>query len=79
MTSLKSLLNLRPRVPLTGLHLQLIRCLSGNDAISPRIRNRNPMNLERMGIGYRPQGFPLERLERNYWNKLVLNTKSSIF
>ena len=46
-----------------------------NDLIAPRIRNRNPMNLERMGMGYKPKGFPMEREPRNYWNKLELSIK----
>lgn len=49
---------------------------SPNDAISPRIRNRNPMNLERMGVGYKPQGFPMEREPRNYWNRMFLSVKN---
>jgi len=31
------------------------------------------MNLERMCIGYKPGGFPLERLRRGYWNRLELS------
>ena len=36
---------------------------------------RNPMNLERMLIGYKPKGFPMERNKRAYWNRLDLGIK----
>jgi hypothetical protein len=48
------------------------RPLSANDQVTSHMRNRNPMNLERMRIGYKPTGFPLEKNNRNYWNKLEL-------
>lgn len=47
--------------------------MSENDRITSHVKNKNPMNLERMGIGYKPRGFPLERQNRNYWNRLELN------
>ena len=46
--------------------------LSSNDQVAMHIRNRNPMNLEKMRIGYQPTGFPLEKKNRCYWNKLEL-------
>ena len=45
---------------------------SKNDIVAPRIKNRNPMNLEMMRIGKKPRGFDLENKSRNYWNKLEL-------
>ena len=45
---------------------------SRNDEIAPRMRNRNPMNLEKMLIGKKPRGFDLENKSRNFWNKLEL-------
>jgi hypothetical protein len=45
---------------------------SANDRVATHILNRNPMNLEKMRIGRKPTGFPLERLDRSYWNKLDL-------
>ena len=44
--------------------------------VAPQIRNRNPMNLEKMTIGYKPSGFPMERRKRNYWNALDLSISS---
>ena len=44
-----------------------------NNNVAPQIRNRNPMNLEKMTIGYKPNGFPMERRNRNYWNALDLS------
>ena len=40
--------------------------------VKPMIKNRNPMNLEKMRIGFKPSGFPTERRKRNYWNSLDL-------
>merc|ERR1711872_202896 len=45
---------------------------SNNDIVAPRLQNRNPMNLERMRIGRKPEGFQLEKDTRKYWNKLTL-------
>jgi len=45
---------------------------SSNDEIAPRIRNRNPMNLEMMRIGRKPQGFQMDYNSRSYWNRLTL-------
>ena len=44
-----------------------------NNIVAPQIRNRNPMNLEKMTIGYKPSGYPMERRNRNYWNALDLS------
>ena len=38
--------------------------------------HRNPMNLERMLIGYKPKGFLMEKSKRNYWNRLDLSITS---
>ena len=45
---------------------------SNNNLVSPRVRNKNPMNLEKMLIGKKPRGFDLENKSRQYWNKLEL-------
>jgi hypothetical protein len=47
--------------------------LGPNDKVSPQMKNRNPMNLEKMRIGYKPVGFPTEDKKRNYWNALELS------
>ena len=46
---------------------------SANDRlVGSHLKNRNPMNLERMGIGFKPGGYSLELKSRRYWNKLDL-------
>ena len=50
---------------------------SQNNSISCRVRNRNPMNLEKMLIGKKPRGFDLENKSRQYWNKLELEISGS--
>ena len=47
--------------------------LGDNDRVATHVRNRNPMNLERMRIAPKPCGFPLERTDRGYWNRLDLS------
>ncbi len=46
---------------------------SDNDRVATHLRNRNPMNLERMRIARKPSGFPLERRDREFWNRLDLS------
>ena len=45
---------------------------SANPPLKPMIKNRNPMNLEKMRIGFKPCGFPTEKRRRSYWNSLDL-------
>ena len=45
---------------------------SNNNVVGPRVRNKNPMNLEKMLIGKKPRGFDMENKTRQYWNKLEL-------
>ncbi|KYB27088.1 large ribosomal subunit protein uL18m [Tribolium castaneum] len=45
---------------------------SANLPISENFVNRNPRNLERMRIGYKPDGYHLEKPGRCYWHKLNL-------
>ncbi len=47
--------------------------LSDNDRVATHVRNRNPMNLERMRIARKPSGFSVERRDREYWNRLDLS------
>ena len=44
-----------------------------NDLVAPIIRNRNPMNLEKMRIGLKPRGFYADKGEKRYWNALELS------
>lgn len=51
---------------------QITRCLSNacpNGNISPILTNRNPRNLEKLRIGYKPDGFHVERPGRKFWHK----------
>ncbi|XP_072379039.1 large ribosomal subunit protein uL18m [Diabrotica undecimpunctata] len=41
--------------------------------ISPIITNRNPRNLERLRIGYKPDGYHLDAPGKRYWHKLLIN------
>merc|ERR1719499_315843 len=50
---------------------------SNNDIVAPRVRNKNPMNLEKMLIGKKPRGWDLENRSRNYWNKLELEISNN--
>ena len=43
-----------------------------NNTVGPRVRNKNPLNLEKMLIGKKPRGFDMENKTRQYWNKLEL-------
>ncbi|KAL7735051.1 hypothetical protein ACLKA6_016962 [Drosophila palustris] len=36
--------------------------------------NRNPRNLERLRIAYKPSGYHLEKPGRSYWHTLEINT-----
>lgn len=49
----------------------------GGGNFAPRIRNRNPLNLEKMLIAPKPRGFQLDKFCPTYWNKLSISTKSS--
>lgn len=43
--------------------------LKNNEIIPNVINNRNPRNLERMRIAYKPAGYHLERKGRDFWHK----------
>ena len=45
--------------------------------VAPRMKNRNPMNLEKMLIGAKPEGWSLEKKPRRYWNKLELEISNA--
>ena len=52
-------------------------CTGKNDAVAPVIKNRNPMNLEKMRIGFKPKGFGADRAKKEYWNALELSITSN--
>ena len=66
---------------LTTLRPYFTRCSStsssGNDTVAPTLRNRNPMNLEKMRIGYKPTGFLADKRNREHWNALELSITGS--
>jgi len=39
--------------------------------VSPAFYNRNPRNLERLRIAYKPSGYHLEAPGREFWHKYV--------
>lgn len=43
--------------------------LPKNDHISPIFTNRNPRNLEKLRIGYKPDGYHLEKPGKCFWHK----------
>nr|CAI5835193.1 unnamed protein product [Callosobruchus analis] len=45
--------------------------VTGN-VVSPIFTNRNPRNLEKMRIGYKPDGFHVDSPGKRYWHKLEL-------
>ncbi len=51
--------------------------MSSNDSTAPLLKNRNPMNLEKMRIAYKPEGFVSDRKKRHYWNSLHLSVNKS--
>ena len=42
---------------------------TGNNNVSPEFYNRNPRNLERLRIAYKPSGYHLEAPGREFWHK----------
>lgn len=45
------------------------RLISSNSEISPTFVNRNPRNLERMRIGYKPDGYHVDKPGKCFWHK----------
>ncbi|KAJ8954199.1 hypothetical protein NQ318_005794 [Aromia moschata] len=46
-----------------------------NSEISPMFTNRNPRNLEKLRIGYKPDGYHVDRPGKNtFWHKLKLTS-----
>ncbi|CAH1110182.1 unnamed protein product [Psylliodes chrysocephalus] len=42
--------------------------------VSPIFTNRNPRNLERLRIGYKPDGYHVEYPDKQFWHKLLLKS-----
>lgn len=49
--------------------LSKVRDLSKLDTTAKYMVNRNPRNLERLRIAYKPNGYHLERPGRCFWHK----------
>ncbi|XP_049802321.1 39S ribosomal protein L18, mitochondrial [Schistocerca nitens] len=47
-----------------------------NNEITSMFYNRNPRNLERLRIAYKPRGYGLEAPGREYWHRLSLEQKN---
>lgn len=61
--------NLLPRLVITNI--QRCRGSSAEDA-SPHaqyVYNRNPRNLEKLRIAYKPAGYHLDKPGREFWHK----------
>ncbi|XP_066255835.1 large ribosomal subunit protein uL18m [Euwallacea similis] len=71
-------LQLRKYVPsITQIRYFSNTVKSPNEDISPEFVNRNPRNLEKMRIGYKPDGYHVEKPGKyNYWHKLQLTITS---
>lgn len=61
--------------PLTSARvLHKIKALSTPPTEGNVVINRNPRNLERLRIAYKPSGYHLEKPGRSYWHTLEINT-----
>jgi hypothetical protein len=47
--------------------------------VSPTFYNRNPRNLERLRIAYKPSGYHLEAPGREFWHKYVYREVQILF
>lgn len=43
--------------------------IGSNNDISPTLNNRNPRNLERIRIGYKPNGYALDVPGAKHWHR----------
>ncbi|KAH8407499.1 hypothetical protein KR222_004017 [Zaprionus bogoriensis] len=61
--------------PLTSARvLHKIKALSAPQPDASYVINRNPRNLERLRIAYKPSGYHLEKPGRSYWHTLEINS-----
>merc|ERR1712071_118547 len=44
-----------------------------NNEINTHLYNHNPRNLERLRIARKPQGYALDDIPTNFWNRIVIN------
>jgi large subunit ribosomal protein L18 len=74
MASVTSFLSRKAEIPLRTSQLLSVANMTtgvmGNEA-SSEFYNRNPRNLERLRIAYKPTGYHLEAAGREFWHKYV--------
>lgn len=61
------------RPPISAHVLRKLKQLSMPKADAVYMTNRNPRNLEKLRIGYKPDGYHLEKPGRSFWHKLEVN------
>lgn len=79
MASITSLLVRKAEIPFkTAPFLFVASMATGivTNEVSPKFYNRNPRNLERLRIAYKPTGYHLEAPGREFWHKLILEQSS---
>lgn len=54
------------------MNRQIIKSVCNYATVAGYVHNRNPRNLEKLTIGYKPDGWHLEKPGRSYWHKIVL-------
>ena len=55
------------------MNRQIIKTVYNFSTQAGFVHNRNPRNLEKLTIGYKPNGWHLEKPGRSYWHKLTLD------
>lgn len=61
-----------PKAPRPSLILKKVKELSQPEDGVKYMINRNPRNLERLRIAYKPVGYHLEKPGRSFWHKYVV-------
>ncbi|XP_023704109.1 39S ribosomal protein L18, mitochondrial isoform X2 [Cryptotermes secundus] len=78
MASITSFMARKAEIPFKTSFLSVASMTTGilrNEACS-EFYNRNPRNLERLRIAYKPIGYHLEAPGREFWHKLLLEQSS---
>jgi hypothetical protein len=82
MASITSLLVRKAEIPFkTAPFLFVASMATGivTNEVSPKFYNRNPRNLERLRIAYKPTGYHLEAPGREFWHKYVYRKVQRLF
>lgn len=59
----------------TSIHTDQNVTIANNTSVCAYMKNRNPRNLERLRIARKPTGFHLDKPDKLFWHKLVLERK----